>query len=183
LIDYLTASDMLDNTVMIVGSDHGQIWDPLKRVPLLIRFPHGQYAGKIQTNVQNLDIAPTILDYIGLEQPGWMQGKSLIAGELEQRPIFSLSAIDSEDLFSNSEEVAVTQEEVTSRSDELYVGTLVYCQKWYKHDFFFKTWESGVVEGSTTVCPPGSDLTDEQAFQLIEEHLSENSFNFSTADT
>ncbi len=90
LVDYLTELGLLDNTILIIGSDHGPKGNPLKRVPLVIRFPYRQYAGQIQTNVQNLDIAPTLLDYIGLDQPDWMRGKSLIAGELEQKPIFEI---------------------------------------------------------------------------------------------
>jgi hypothetical protein len=176
LIDTLTAYGILDNTVIIVGSDHGQIWNPVKRLPLVIRFPHAEYAGRIQANVQNLDIAPTLLDYMGLEQPGWMQGKSLIAGELEQRPIFTLSRIDPEDLLSEDENLSLMN------SDSPYVSSLVYCQQWYKIDYFSRVWETGTVEGSTTVCPPGTELTDDQAYQLIDEHLGENGYHTSPLD-
>jgi arylsulfatase len=62
VIDELTKLGLLENTILIIGSDHGQQWNQLNRLPLIIRFPQGQYAGRIQTNVQNLDIAPTILD-------------------------------------------------------------------------------------------------------------------------
>jgi arylsulfatase A-like enzyme len=181
LIDYLTALDALDITVIILGSDHGQKWDPLKRLPLLIRFPHGEFAGKIRANVHNLDIAPTILDYLGLDQPGWMHGKSLIAGEPEQRPIFSMSAIDPEDLYSDSEG-GFSEAEMTSISNDLYVSTVIYCRKWFRLDLYFKIWDSGTVEGSTADCSPGNELTDEQAFQLIAGHLNENGYNFSTPE-
>ncbi len=176
LVDTLTALDILDNTVIIIGSDHGQIWNPVKRLPLLIRFPHGEYAGRIQANVQNLDIAPTLLDYMGLEPPGWMQGKSLIAGELEQRPIFALSRVDLEDLPLDDEKLILLD------SDNLYASTLVYCQQWYKIDYFSRTWDTGSVDGSTTVCPSDTGLTDDQAYQLIEEHLGENRYMISPLD-
>jgi hypothetical protein len=178
VVDYLTDLDLLDNTVLIIGSDHSQKWDPLRRVPLIIHFPHGQYAGKIRSNVQNLDIAPTILDYIGLDQPGWMRGTSLIAGELEQRSILGMSAIDPEDLEEDSSNTS-NEEIGTSASDDLYFNTLIYCQKWFKLDSYLMSWTSGVVKGSTAACPPDSEITDRQAFQQITEHLQENGFDVS----
>lgn len=67
LVKELTRLGLMDNTLLIIGSDHGQQWDQLQRLPLIMRFPQGQYAGSIQANAQNMDIAPTILDYIGLD--------------------------------------------------------------------------------------------------------------------
>ena len=181
LIDYLAELDLLDDTILIIGSDHGQRWDPVKRIPLIIRFPNGEYAGKIQANVQNLDIAPTILDYINIAQPAWMQGKSLIDGGLEQRLIYSLTAIDPEDLnpAGNMSEEMIQQ----LPSDKLYISTLIYCDKWFKLDALFLEWESGVVEGSTVNCPSENEITDEQAFQLIFEQLNANGFDVSAFDT
>jgi hypothetical protein len=181
LVDDLTDQGLLDNTVLIIGSDHGKQWDLYKRLPLMIRFPEGQYAGSIQANVQNLDIAPTILDYIGLEQPGWMQGTSLIMGELEQRPIFGMSAIDYE-LNLNSRD-AINKEDLTSPFDSFHNISMIYCQTWYRLDLNNRSWDSGPVEGSTSICPPGSDITDEQAFQWIMEHLAENGFDVSILES
>jgi hypothetical protein len=40
--------------------------------------------------VQNLDIAPTLLDALGVESPPWMEGRSLLPGEPAPcRPILS----------------------------------------------------------------------------------------------
>ena len=180
LVDDLTELGLLEKTILIIGSDHGQKWDQLKRLPLIIRFPGGQYAGRIQANVQNLDIAPTLLDYIGLEKPDWMSGKSLIAGELDQRPIFGVYAVKQE-LDPNSGMV-VNWEEVTAPFYQFGNITLIYCQKWRKLDLTNLGWESGEVEGSSTNCPPGSEITDEQAFQWIAEHLRENGFDISSLD-
>jgi len=56
---------------------------------LMIHFPNDTDSGKITANTQNLDIAPTILDYIGMDVPEWMAGESLL-GELDRtRLIFS----------------------------------------------------------------------------------------------
>jgi hypothetical protein len=180
LVDTLTERGLLDNTILIVGSDHGQQWNQLKRVPLLIRFPHEEYAGRIQVNVQNLDIAPTILDYLGLDQPDWMRGDSLIAGEMEQRPIFGVNDVEKEkdeyNIFS------VNWDNVSPPFYQFGGMSLIYCEKWYLLNLTDLLWETGNVEGSTSTCAPGSEITDEQAFQWIVEHLRENGFDVSSLE-
>ena len=58
-------------------------------------FPNSAHAGRIRNDAQNVDVAPTILDALGLPVPDWMEGVSLLAGEPPaDRPIF-LSAVDS----------------------------------------------------------------------------------------
>jgi hypothetical protein len=181
LVDYLTDLDLLDNTILVVGSDHGQKWDQLQRIPLIIRFPHGQFAGRIQTNVQNLDIAPTLLDYTGVDQPDWMSGNSLLVEELDPRPIIGIIAVESE---SGSNGVwVINWEELTAPFYQFENITLIYCQKWFKLGLKNLSWESGNVEGASAACPPGTEITDEQAFQWMVEHLQENGFDVSSLDT
>ena len=89
-VQYMKDAGLWDNTVLIVYSDHVDGWKTNDRIPLLFHFPGGEYAGRIRNNTQNLDIAPTILDYLGLAQPAWMPGLSLLAGEPPAlRPIIS----------------------------------------------------------------------------------------------
>jgi hypothetical protein len=180
VVDELTKLGLLENTILIIGSDHGQQWDQLHRLPLIIRFPHGQYAGRIQANVQNLDIAPTILDFIGLDQPDWMRGESLIAGELDQRPIFGVSSVETERLDGGR--INVIQEKVTPPFYQFGNLTLVYCQKWYKLDLTNLDWEIGTVEGSTSYCPASGEISEQQAFEWIVQHLEENGFDVSSLD-
>lgn len=59
----------LDRTVVVITSDHGSGWTTIRRIPLLIRFPHAQHARREATNVSNLDIAPTILEALGVQKP------------------------------------------------------------------------------------------------------------------
>ena len=80
---YLRREGILDKTIIILYSDHGERFTTADRVPLLIRFPRGERAGRIAANVQNLDIAPTILDALGAEAPAWMEGTSLLRGRLD----------------------------------------------------------------------------------------------------
>ena len=179
LVDYLGEIGLLDNTILIIGSDHGQRMNKqLKRVPLMFRFPNGQYAGRINANVQNLDIAPTLLDYLGLDQPDWMRGNSLIAGDLDQRPIFGVSEIDPQE-WNIDNGTSVGPEKPAAPFDIYILATVIYCTKWYSLDLYTMSWESGTVQGSTTACQPGQEITDRRGFQLILEHLHDNGFDVS----
>jgi arylsulfatase A-like enzyme len=179
LIDDLAENKVLDNTIIIIGSDHGQKWNQLIRLPLIIRFPNGQFAGRIPQNVQYLDIAPTILDYIGSEIPAWMSGTSLISGVLEERPIFGVNDVAKE-AVDNGGGYAVNWENITPPFYQFGGISLIYCQKWYKLSLTNNVWETGYVTGSTTACPQGLEIADEQAFTWIVEHLEDNGFDVST---
>ena len=67
----------LENTIVIVTSDHGMKYDNRNRIPLLIRLPGSQNSGEYTVNTQLIDIAPTIMQALGLKIPQWMQGNSL----------------------------------------------------------------------------------------------------------
>lgn len=74
----LKEREILDETLLVVFSDHAQKWKTYLRVPLLIRTPRASKTGRFDTNVQLLDIAPTIVEWLGAIPPDWMQGKSLL---------------------------------------------------------------------------------------------------------
>ncbi|HET9913494.1 MAG TPA: sulfatase-like hydrolase/transferase [Anaerolineales bacterium] len=180
LVNELMKLGLLENTILIIGSDHGKQWDQLHRLPLIIRFPHGQYAGRVQANVQNLDIAPTLLDYLGLDQPDWMRGQSLIASELDQRPIFGVSSVETERV--DDSRIIVIPEKVKPPFYQFGDISLIYCQTWYKLDLTNLGWKTGNVEGSTAACPPGSEISEQQAFEWIVQHLEENGFDVSSLE-
>jgi arylsulfatase A-like enzyme len=79
-----------DDTLVIVTADHGEalfehgqvghepcLYDELVHVPLLVRPPGGANADAIETQARHIDIAPTILDYAGIEFPKSYRGRSL----------------------------------------------------------------------------------------------------------
>ncbi len=89
IIGSLEAAGELENTVVVLTSDHGMGWSRT-RIPLVFWFPKGAHAGRIHANAQLLDIAPTLLDYLEIDIPEWMEGVSLLAGEPPaDRPVFS----------------------------------------------------------------------------------------------
>ena len=101
LLETLESKGLLDTTLLIVVSDHGEefqdhggflhttLYEENLRVPLLMRFPGRAgpaLAGRrIQSTVSLVDLLPTVLDVLGLEGPTDMQGRSLLPF-LEEEP-------------------------------------------------------------------------------------------------
>ena len=96
LFDYLTAKEILDDTLLIITGDHGDLldrdgflgheplalFDDLLHTPLIVRCPGVvPEATRVSHLVQICDWFPTILDLLELEETairGEMQGVSLI---------------------------------------------------------------------------------------------------------
>lgn len=91
----LERTGQLENTIVVINSDHASEWKITARVPLMIRFPNRQYRGRVSANVQLADVAPTILAYLGASAPAWMDGTSVLdAASIDRtRPIFGVSDI------------------------------------------------------------------------------------------
>lgn len=105
LLDGLEAERLLENTWLILVSDHGELlgewdmymhgrtlYDAVVHVPLLVRRPSGR-PGLVEIPVSLIDVAPTILDLAGLAAPGSFHGRSLRpaldGGALVERPVVS----------------------------------------------------------------------------------------------
>jgi hypothetical protein len=88
----------LDNTILVVTSDHGARWENQYRVPLLIRLPGAAYSGHYESNVQHLDIVPTVLQSLGKPIPQWLDGDSLLnASELPQDRLILVTTSNNDD--------------------------------------------------------------------------------------
>jgi len=176
IIDELKKQGMYENSIIIISSDHGQHWKTYYRIPLIIHFPNGQFKERIKINVQTIDIAPTILDYLGIKIPGWMQGKSLLENGLTQRPIIGVKSNTEDNVADN---ISIKQ---GSNFDNYGRISVVYCQKWYLLNLIKFKWESGEVEDHTAPCQATELITDEEAFLLMRNHLTENGFDVSSLD-
>ncbi|MGW5365074.1 sulfatase-like hydrolase/transferase [Actinopolymorpha pittospori] len=101
LLDALESMGILDNTVVLFTSDHGNhfktrngeykrsVHDASIRVPTVISGPGFQGGREIQELVSHIDLAPTLLDAAGLAIPEEMQGRSilpLVRGERSDWP-------------------------------------------------------------------------------------------------
>lgn len=89
VLDYLEKNGLADNTIVIYTSDQGFylgehgwfdkrfMYEESFRTPLLVRYPKEISKGTVVDQlVQNLDFAPTLLDYAGVQVPSDMQGES-----------------------------------------------------------------------------------------------------------
>jgi len=177
IIDALEKKQILNDTILIISSDHGQQFVTTKRIPLIIHFPSGQYAGRIKNNAQVIDIAPTLLDYMGMDIPEWMQGQSLLNENLPQRPIFSVKSNQAgKDEFGD-----LTVEEIPYFK-QFGIISLAYCQKYYLIDLLTFKWYSGDFEGYIAPCQETELITEAEAFRLLRNHLKENGLDVSLLD-
>lgn len=90
-VEELRQRGALEHALLAFSVDHGEefdehgLWghskslrDTLVHVPLFFRFPGTAPAGDFEAPVRNLDVAPTLLDALGLAVPPAMRGQSLV---------------------------------------------------------------------------------------------------------
>jgi arylsulfatase A-like enzyme len=91
-IEFLKSKDLYDNSMIIFVSDHGEqfhehgnfrhgrsIYNEEIHVPLVIKFPNGEYSDtKSDVFVSQVDILPTILDYLGINTPPEVDGINIL---------------------------------------------------------------------------------------------------------
>lgn len=85
---------LLDNTLVVLAGDHGEglgehgeathsmlVYDATVHTPLIFYFPKRAPLGKVvERQVSNVDVAPTILDLVGIKTDVPFDGSSLIRG-------------------------------------------------------------------------------------------------------
>ncbi|MEM9752435.1 MAG: sulfatase-like hydrolase/transferase [Planctomycetota bacterium] len=89
IVETLESTDMADDTLIVFTSDHGEFlgehgrwgkWYPapdcVSRVPLIVAGP-GVTTGVCDGIVESVDIVPTLLEWVGVPQPAFMDGESL----------------------------------------------------------------------------------------------------------
>ena len=100
LLDQLQAAHALDRTLIVVTADHGEslgdhgemthglfAYNSTLAVPLVLKGP-AIAPGIVDAPVLHTDIAPTILDLIGLPIPGPVDGQSLVHPPSRDRPLY-----------------------------------------------------------------------------------------------
>lgn len=183
IVAHLKEKGFLDHTVIVVHTDHGKNWVRYERLPLIIRFPNGEHAGRISANVQYLDLAPTILDYLGLEIPSWMEGVSLLAGDPDpMRPIFSVSAKGHEE----DERGLCTKPASFSPIEGLGTVAVIICQRYFSMNFWTERWPAPFfwcnIKEHTAPCSEEEIPSREELRKLLVEHLREKGFDLSRVE-
>jgi len=104
ILDALDTTGLAKNTVVVIVADHGEafgihsfagqkmffhgqtLYDELLRIPLAIRVPGGT-ALKSDAVVSLIDVAPTVLDAVGIAVPAPFQGRSLVPALKQNVPV------------------------------------------------------------------------------------------------
>lgn len=109
VLDALEKRGLAERTLVIVAADHGEaflehghtehghsLFEEELHVPLVLRPPGGGKGRRVAAAVANVDILPTVLDYLRLAGPPGIEGRSLRplaegrAEERQARPLFAL---------------------------------------------------------------------------------------------
>ena len=123
VLKILKEADLADKTLVVVTGDHGDsfnehgeidrasdgryehgqfLYDNVLRVPLIFFCPGRRFSRTYGTQVQQIDIAPTLLQALGIEHAGTMDGSSLwgssIIGATPPQEIFAFSEVVRESL-------------------------------------------------------------------------------------
>ena len=110
LVAALRENSALDNTLVVVTSDHGEalgdhgedvhgyfVYEATLRVPLVIRGPGVNAGTRVDGVVRTIDLYPTIVEMFGLRDPHRSSGKSLVAAlhgaRLNDEPSFAESLV------------------------------------------------------------------------------------------
>jgi arylsulfatase A-like enzyme len=115
LFTYLNQSGALENTWIVLTSDHGEmfergirghsnetLFEPIVRVPLLIFEPGNSTRHDVYQRTSSLDLLPTLLHVTGQEIPQWSQGEILPPyRETESNSQRSFYTIYARDNFQN----------------------------------------------------------------------------------
>jgi arylsulfatase A-like enzyme len=117
IYDYLDENGILDETVLLITSDHGEcllehgiffdhhggLYDEILHVPLIIRCPNLFPKGKrIKNLVQHTDITPTILEMLDIEWTRKDEGISLFPAIIENEKIrdYIYAVMDNEERYA-----------------------------------------------------------------------------------
>jgi uncharacterized protein YjbI with pentapeptide repeats len=153
----LARQGKLDETIVVLTSDHGSLRRAV-RIPFVAVFPHGEHAGRIAENVQLLDLAPTLLDHLGVPVPSWMQGQSLLAPHPDRwRPILTV------DVFRGA-----------SGGERMTMLMVSVCGRTWELNFFHDTLSARALEGHTAPCGAVGAPDESQARAILVERLRAN---------
>ena len=95
-LDSLRLANMLDNTIIVVTSDHGEmfergilghitptLYEPIIHIPLIISYPNQTEQVDIQAMTHAVDLLPTLLQACQIEIPSWIEGQFLPQSSLD----------------------------------------------------------------------------------------------------
>jgi glucan phosphoethanolaminetransferase (alkaline phosphatase superfamily) len=166
---HLEDTGQLENTILLIYTDHGYKYAVNHRIPLVIHFPDNQYAKKIKNNVQILDIPVTLLDYLNISRPTWMIGVSLLDNEPQaDRKIVSI--------------VGGSPRKVVPPFYQIKTVQFIICHKYFQLNVQEDTWNSGDLIGHTGKCESDLIPSEEEIHSRIVEYLRNFDYDVSSLE-
>jgi len=107
LFDYMKETGIYDSSLILLTADHGEafyehgywkhtqtLYSEMLRVPLIVKWPGESPTGRVSSLVSQVDIAPTVLETVGLESSStWARdlGQYVDEPELERSVVSEVS--------------------------------------------------------------------------------------------
>ncbi|MFZ5858983.1 MAG: sulfatase-like hydrolase/transferase [Chloroflexota bacterium] len=164
---YLEETGKLENTILVVYTDHGFMYTVNKRIPIIIRFPEQAHAGTRKNNLQIIDIPVTLLDYLGMGKPAWMSGSTFLNSELSPtREIISV--------------IAGSPKKVKPPFFQIKSVVFIVCQKYYELNVQENKLTVNDLVGHTAPCEPQILPPQEEIRAEILEYLERYGYDVSS---
>ena len=178
ILQGLADRKLLQDTIVVITSDHGIKHTSRQRVPLMFFVPADDRRRRVSSNTQNLDIAPTLLDYLGVDRPGWMRGQSLTAKDPNPgRTIFTVDRIHGHGVVVRSR---IIPSHIVPPFFSLGSVSLIRCDTAFEFQLRKNVVFVSKVKGHTRPCRDGPSPAE--AMQQIVDHLERYDYDISLLD-
>lgn len=174
LVSFLKLNNFYKDTILVLTTDHGTSRSLNQRLPLIIRFPNALHMGRIKSNTQRADIPPTILDYIGVDIPNWMDGNSLISGEIKKnRLMFSVRTAPNRRGESG-------QFQIANYAPPFYaLGKLaiIQCQQVTQLNLLTQELQQSIIKKHTQPCAKDDLISTDEAYEQMVKYLENEGYD------
>jgi arylsulfatase A-like enzyme len=120
--EHLEQTGLLDNTILVVTSDHGELfergltghnlsamYEPVIRIPLLIFEPGRTARLDVYSPTSAIDVLPTLCQMANTEIPSWNEGNILPPfGEANEKSVYSIRASKTEQNQPLTDKLSIT---------------------------------------------------------------------------
>jgi glucan phosphoethanolaminetransferase (alkaline phosphatase superfamily) len=164
---HLEETGKLENTILVVYTDHGFMYAVNKRIPIIIRFPKQAHVGTRSNNLQVIDVPVTLLDYLGLEKPAWMSGATFLNSEVSPtREIISI--------------IAGSPKKIKPPFFQIKSVVFIVCQKYYELNVQENKFTVTDLVGHTAPCEPQILPPQEEIRAEILDYLEQYGYDVSS---
>lgn len=177
VVNFLKSEDLYANTLLVLNSDHGHRWGVETPIPLVLRFPQHEYTGVREYPTQRLDIPFSLLEYLGINAPGWMEGNSLFSEVRESVP--PIYVVDR----APSMNVRGWRQVALPKAPFYTLGKIsaIYCDKIYHLDLLRPTeLKVEAVQDYFGDCTASDYPSQETVYKGMVKHLQERGYETSS---